>query len=81
MRCEPPAGRRTRTPVRLPFATDFGSVTRRVPGSLVGVGRAGGWAFHTPLGVEQFASDAGVAAASDIAQVLALAAVRLTALR
>ena len=28
-------------PGPLPFATDFGSVTRRVPGSLVGVGRRG----------------------------------------
>jgi metal-dependent amidase/aminoacylase/carboxypeptidase family protein len=65
-------------PGPLPFATDFGSVTRRVPASLVGVGRAGGWAFHTPLGEQQFASDEGIAAASDIADVLALAAIRLT---
>jgi metal-dependent amidase/aminoacylase/carboxypeptidase family protein len=68
-------------PGPLPFATDFGSVTRRVPGSLVGVGRVGGWAFHTPLGEQQFASDEGIAAATDIAEVLALAAVRLTAPR
>ncbi len=65
-------------PGPLPFATDFGAVTHRVPSSLVGVGRPGGWAFHTPLGEQQFASDAGTAAASDIAGVLALAAIRLT---
>jgi len=68
-------------PGPLPFATDFGSVTRRVPGSLVAVGRPEGWAFHTPLGLEQFTSEEGIGAASDIAEVLALAAVRLTAPR
>ena len=68
-------------PGPLPFATDFGSVTRRVPASLVGVGRVGGWAFHTPLGAQQFASEEGMVVATDIAQVLALAAVRLTAPR
>jgi metal-dependent amidase/aminoacylase/carboxypeptidase family protein len=68
-------------PGPLPFATDFGSVTHRVPGSLVGVGRVGGWAFHTPVGEQQFASDEGIAAATDIAQVLALAAIRLAAPR
>ncbi len=74
-----------RTPVEdpgpLPFATDFGSVTRRVPAALVGVGRPGGWAFHTPLGEQQFGSDEGMPAAMGIAQVLALAAVRLAAPR
>ena len=68
-------------PGPLPFATDFGSVTHRVPGSLVGVGRPGGWAFHTPLGEQQFASDEGIAAATDVAEVLALATVRLTTAR
>jgi len=68
-------------PGPLPFATDFGAVTRRVPASLVGVGRPGGWAFHTPLGEQQFASDEGLAAATEIAEVLVLAAVRLTAPR
>lgn len=66
-------------PPPLPFATDFGSVTRRVPSALIGVGRPGGWAFHTPLGREQFASEDGVRAAVAMAHVLALAAVRLTA--
>jgi metal-dependent amidase/aminoacylase/carboxypeptidase family protein len=66
-------------PPALPFATDFGSVSRRVPSGLVGVGRPGGWVFHTPTGAEEFASEDGVAAAMTMAEVLALAAVRLTA--
>jgi hypothetical protein len=43
----------------------------------VGVGRAEGWAFHTDDGARQFASKDGEAAAVGIAEVLALAAVRL----
>jgi metal-dependent amidase/aminoacylase/carboxypeptidase family protein len=66
-------------PPPLPFATDFGAVSRRVPSALIGVGRPGGWAFHTPLGEQEFASEDGVAAAMTMAQVLALAASRLTA--
>jgi metal-dependent amidase/aminoacylase/carboxypeptidase family protein len=65
-------------PPQLPFATDFGTVTRRVPSALIGVGRAGGWAFHTPLGEQQFASEDGVIAAMRMAEVLALTAIRLT---
>ncbi|CAN5825512.1 M20 family metallopeptidase [soil metagenome] len=65
-------------PPPLPFATDFGAVTRRVPSALIGVGRPGGWAFHTPLGREQFASEDGVSAAITMARVLALASIRLT---
>ena len=61
----------------LPFATDFAAITRRVPGALIGLGRPGGWSFHTPEGAAQFASEAGVAAALDVATVLALSAVRL----
>jgi metal-dependent amidase/aminoacylase/carboxypeptidase family protein len=66
-------------PMPLPFATDFGDITRRVPAALVGIGRPGGWAFHTPEGAQQFASDDGVLAGLDVATVLALAAERLTA--
>jgi metal-dependent amidase/aminoacylase/carboxypeptidase family protein len=66
-------------PPPLPFATDFGAVSRRVPSALIGVGRPGGWAFHTPLGREQFASEDGLRAALAMAHVLALASVRLTA--
>jgi metal-dependent amidase/aminoacylase/carboxypeptidase family protein len=65
-------------PPALPFATDFGNVSRRVPSALVGVGREGGWSFHTDEGAAQFASEAGEEAAVAIARVLALAAVRLT---
>ena len=64
-------------PPSLPFATDFGNVSQRVPAALIGIGRPGGWAFHTDEGAEQFASSDGEASAVAIAQVLALAAVRL----
>ena len=64
-------------PPALPFATDFGAVSRRVPSALIGVGRPDGWSFHTQLGERQFASEDGVTAAIGMAQVLALSAVRL----
>jgi len=66
-------------PPDLPFATDFGAVSHSVPSALIGLGRPGGWAFHTPLGEEQFASEDGVTAALAMAEVLALSAARLTA--
>jgi metal-dependent amidase/aminoacylase/carboxypeptidase family protein len=65
-------------PPRLPFATDFGNISRRCPAALIGVGREAGWAFHTDEGAAQFASPDGEAAALTIAQVLALAATDLT---
>jgi metal-dependent amidase/aminoacylase/carboxypeptidase family protein len=64
-------------PPRLPFATDFGNISRRCPAALIGVGREGGWAFHTDEGAAQFVSQDGDDAALTIAQVLALAAVEL----
>lgn len=64
-------------PPPLPFATDFGNIARLVPAALIGVGRDGGWAFHTREGEEQFAGPDGEHAAVGIAEVLALAAVRL----
>ena len=64
-------------PPPLPFATDFGNISRAVPAALMGVGREGGWAFHSDEGAEQFASEDGFDAALTIARVLALAAVRL----
>jgi metal-dependent amidase/aminoacylase/carboxypeptidase family protein len=64
-------------PPPLPFATDFGNISRRVPAALIGVGRAEGWAFHTDEGAAQFASDAGGDAAMTIARVLALSTTRL----
>lgn len=65
-------------PPRLPFATDFGNISRRCPAALIGVGRDGGWAFHTDEGAAQFASPDGEEAALTIARVLALAAADLT---
>jgi metal-dependent amidase/aminoacylase/carboxypeptidase family protein len=63
-------------PGQLPFGTDFGNVSQQVPGALIGIGRPGGWAFHTDEGAEQFARD-GEGCALSIASVLALASVRL----
>ncbi len=63
-------------PAPLPFATDFGNVSRRVPSALIGVGRPGGWAFHTDEGAAQFAAD-GSEAALTMARVLALSVARL----
>lgn len=68
-------------PPALPFATDFGNISRRVPAALIGIGRADGWKFHTNEGAEQFHSDAGVDATMTIARVLALSTTRLTASR
>ena len=65
------------SPPPLPFATDFGNITHRVAGALIGVGRAEGWQFHTPEGARQFESAAGLECAVGIAEVLALTAVRV----
>jgi metal-dependent amidase/aminoacylase/carboxypeptidase family protein len=65
-------------PPRLPFATDFGNISRRCPAALIGIGRDGGWSFHTDEGAADFASPAGADAATTIAQVLALAAAELS---
>ena len=64
-------------PAPLPFATDFGNISQRVPAALIGIGNPGGWAFHTDEGAAQFASDAGADAAMTIARVLALSSARL----
>jgi len=65
-------------PPSLPFATDFGNVTQRVPAALVGVGRPGGWGFHEDRGAEEFSGQLGKEIAASIAQVIGLAAMRLT---
>lgn len=67
-------------PPRLPFATDFGNISRRCPAALIGVGREGGWAFHSDEGAAQFASADGEVAARAVAEVLALSAAALTEL-
>ena len=65
-------------PPTLPFATDFGNISRLVPAALIGIGRAGGWRYHTDEGAGEFASSAGDDAALGIAKVLTLAATRLS---
>lgn len=64
-------------PPPLPFATDFGDISRRVPSALIGIGRPGGWEFHTERGARQFASPDGIEAALATASVLALSVARL----
>lgn len=65
-------------PPPLPFATDFGNVSHVVPAALIGVGRPGGWKFHTDEGARAFAGPDGEEAALGIAKVMTLAATRLT---
>ncbi len=65
-------------PPPLPFATDFGNISHALPSALIGVGREGGWAFHSDEGAAQFASEDGVDAALTSARVLALSAIRLS---
>ncbi|HVT52587.1 MAG TPA: M20/M25/M40 family metallo-hydrolase [Dongiaceae bacterium] len=65
-------------PPPLPFATDFGNVSQIVPAALIGIGRPGGWKFHTDEGAREFAGPAGEEAALGIARVMTLAATRLT---
>jgi metal-dependent amidase/aminoacylase/carboxypeptidase family protein len=65
-------------PAPLPFATDFGNISHHVPAALIGVGREGGWAFHTDEGADQFASSDGEEAGRTLSRVLALATARLT---
>jgi metal-dependent amidase/aminoacylase/carboxypeptidase family protein len=64
-------------PPPLPFATDFGDISYRVPSALIGIGNPGGWSFHTDEGARQFASEAGVEAALATASVLALSVIEL----
>lgn len=61
----------------LPFATDFGNISQRVPAALIGIGRPGGWRFHTDEGAGEFAGPEGEIVAMGIARVLAAAAIRL----
>lgn len=61
-------------PGPLPFATDFGNLSRRFPGALIGVGREGGWHFHTFEGHDEFGSHDAEAITLVIASILALAA-------
>jgi metal-dependent amidase/aminoacylase/carboxypeptidase family protein len=65
-------------PGELPFATDFGNLSRRAPSAQVGIGRAGGWRFHTEEGAEEFASQDGHDIAARLAWVLASSVLMLT---
>jgi metal-dependent amidase/aminoacylase/carboxypeptidase family protein len=62
----------------MPFSTDFGTVSRRIPGAMIGFGRPGGWDVHFEAGEVQFNSPEGEELAVTMAGVLALAADRLT---
>ena len=58
-------------PEPLPFATDFGNISRRAPGVLIGTGREGGWRFHNPEGDVEFRSSEGHDVMVVTAEVLA----------
>ncbi len=64
---------------RMPFSTDFGNVSRRVPAAMIGFSRPGpeGWAVHMDEGEEQFLSDEGETLALTMSGALAVAADRL----
>jgi len=64
-------------PPPLPFATDFGNISRALPAALIGVGRPGGWAFHTDEGAAQFCGPDGTTVALELADVLTRAVVEL----
>ena len=64
-------------PFPLPFATDFGNVSQRVPGAMIGVGRKQGWKFHTVEGDAEFCSADADRNMIEIAKVFALSTVRL----
>lgn len=65
-------------PAFLPAMTDFGNIARRVPAGLIGIGRKGGWPFHTDEAAALFTSSAGDDLAFEIARVLALTTLELT---
>jgi metal-dependent amidase/aminoacylase/carboxypeptidase family protein len=65
-------------PPPLPFATDFGNISQVVPAALIGIGRPGGWKFHTDEGAREFAGPDGEEAALGIAKIMTLAATRLS---
>ncbi|RFA23360.1 M20/M25/M40 family metallo-hydrolase [Subtercola boreus] len=67
------------SPPALGFATDFGNVTQVARAALVGVGREGGWRYHTAEGAEQFAGPAGRDVAVATAEVIGLSVIRLCA--
>jgi hypothetical protein len=62
----------------MPFSTDFGNVSRRVPAAMIGLTRPEGWAVHTDEGERQFLSPAGDELAVTLATVVAAAVGRLT---
>jgi metal-dependent amidase/aminoacylase/carboxypeptidase family protein len=64
------------TPV-MPFSTDFGNVSRRLPSAMIGVSRVGGWGVHTDQGAELFSGVAGDEVAVTMSEILVLAADRL----
>ncbi len=58
-------------PAPLPFATDFGNISHRAPGALIGAGRPGGWKFHTLEGAEEFGGEDARQTMMEAAEVLA----------
>lgn len=66
-----------RAPPPLPFATDFGNISRRAPGALIGAGRTGGWKFHTEEGAREFGTEDARRVMMASAEILALSTAHL----
>lgn len=64
-------------PPPLPFATDFGNISRRAPSALIGTGRQGGWRFHTLEGAREFGGEDARRVMMEMAEVLARATASL----
>lgn len=60
-------------PLPLPFATDFGNITQRLPSALIGIGRKGGWKFHSLEEAKEFTSETANQVMRETAEVLAVA--------
>jgi metal-dependent amidase/aminoacylase/carboxypeptidase family protein len=58
-------------PPSIPYATDFGNISRQVPSAMIGVGHRH-WKFHSAAGARQFAGPDGERVAMDMARVLTL---------
>jgi metal-dependent amidase/aminoacylase/carboxypeptidase family protein len=61
----------------MPFSTDFGNVSQRIPAVMVGVAGPVDWEMHTAVGASQFTSAQSTAFSVVLAKVLAAATHKL----
>lgn len=62
-----------RDPSPIPYATDFGNMSRQVPSAMIGVGHRQ-WKFHSQAGAREFAGRDGRRVAMDMARALTVTA-------